>query len=217
MISVALVQHQTRGVLAAKVAVRLTVLPTDRPARVLDCFAGDHDIWDIAQEIASQPIEVLHNDADPRYRTQRDTAAVDALRSLDLDRFDLIDLDAWGPPFDEISVVSERQYRGAVAYTSILNSKQHHGASMKEVGAPREWRKPALELLGADDATPAERWVAFLDTSGWQRTHIVQTWGRSGVHLYGVCGGYDQFDTDRYENFYQEALRSRRLAQVFGQ
>src|SRR5437588_12024309 len=106
MTGVAVVQHQSRGVVAAKVAVRLTVLPTDRPFRVLDCFAGDHDIWDIAQEVVSQPIEVLHNDANPSYGTHLAMAAVDALRSLDLDRFDLIDLDAWGPPVDQMSIGS---------------------------------------------------------------------------------------------------------------
>lgn len=213
----ALVQHQNRGVLAAKVAIRLTVLPTDRSTRVLDCFAGNHDIWDIAQEIASQPIEVLHNDTDLRYRTHLAMPAVDALRSLHLDGFDLVDLDAWTPAYDELMVLSMRQYSGVVAYTSIVNSKQRHGAAMKGVGAPREWRKLALDLLGIDDVAPAERWLTFLDTSGWQQTHIVHTWGRSGLHLYGVCGGYDQFDIARYESFYLEALQSRRLAQVFGQ
>jgi hypothetical protein len=216
MVRVALVQHQSRGVLAAKVALRLMVLPTDRKARVLDCFAGDHDIWDIANEIATQPIDVLHNDADPSYRTQLTMTAVDALDSLDLEHFDLIDLDAWRPPVAELSVISTRQYRGVVAYTAIVNAKRPDGALMKEVSAPQEWRK-AREPGGVDNATAAERWVAFLDTSRWPRGHIVQTWGRSGLHLYGVCGGYDQFDVDRYENLYHEALRSRRLAAVFRQ
>ncbi len=212
--AVALVQHQNRGVLATKVAMRLAVLPTGRLARVLDCFAGDHDVWDTAQEVASQPIEVLHNDADPGYRTHLAMAAADALRLLDLDRFDLVDLDAWRPPYHELSVICERQYSGVVAYTSIVN--QPHMAPVEEVGIPREWRKLAPAPLGGVESSAAEQWMAFLHTCGWERTHIVQTLGRSGVHLYGVCGGYQHFDADRYSSFYQEALRSRRLAQLFG-
>lgn len=142
-----LVQHQSRGVLATKVAMRLAVLPTDRPARVLDCFAGDHDIWDTAQDVASQPIEVLHNDADPRYCSRLAMAAVDVLRPLDLDGFDLIDLDAWRPPYDELSVICEREYGGVVAYTSIVKN------------------------------APAERWMVFLEVCGWERSHIVHTQG----------------------------------------
>ena len=220
MTAVALVQHQNRTVLAIKVALRLAALPADRPSRVLDCFAGDHDIWDIAQEINRQPVEVLHNDRDLRYRSHLAMAAVDAVRFLDLDGFDLVDLDAWTPPYDELLALSMRQYSGVVAYTSILaNSKPHHESPMEEVGIAREWHKPEAPLLAGRDATPAERWVTFLDTCGWERTHIVQTLGRRStlLHLYGVCGGYEHFDTNRYEDLYQAALRSRRMEQAFRQ
>lgn len=139
------------------------------------------------------------------------------MRSLDLDQFDLIDLDAWSPPYDELSVIGERHYGGVVAYTSIVSSSQRGRPSMEEPGIPREWRKLAPSRAGGDEAAAAARWMAFLETCGWERSHIVQTQGRSGAHLYGVCGRYELFDADRYANFYQEAVRSRRLAQVFQQ
>lgn len=110
-------QHSSPRIFAAKVALRVAALPPgDGPVRVLDCFAGDHDLWDAVAEVLPEgDIAVVHCDKNATRRTDLKVTAIEALISFDLDRFDLVDLDAWGQPFNEIDALANRSFKGTVA------------------------------------------------------------------------------------------------------
>jgi hypothetical protein len=42
------------------------------------------------------------------------------LRSLDIHKFDIIDLDAYGIPFDQLEIIFRRGYHGIVILTTIM-------------------------------------------------------------------------------------------------
>jgi TusA-related sulfurtransferase len=96
--------------LEAKVALRRRAL-REAPGGVLDCFAGRGALW-----------RIVWNEA-PSYRgIEKDMqkalahpgacfhcAADEALRALDLSRFTIFDMDAYGSPWGEIEIIAARR------------------------------------------------------------------------------------------------------------
>ena len=87
--------------LADKVALRLAHLPEQKTVRVLDCFAGRGTIWAAVRKLAPErdirvlPIEIQPEE-DTLFSLPGDNSRF--LETLDLNRFDVIDLDPYGTP-----------------------------------------------------------------------------------------------------------------------
>jgi hypothetical protein len=101
-----------------KVGLRMKFLPDLDEISVLDCFHGSGKIWGKLTELSDGKISVIGIDI-------KDGPGVLVgdnrkwLRSLDLERFDVIDLDAYGNPFDQIDILIDRKWHGCVFFTWI--------------------------------------------------------------------------------------------------
>lgn len=108
-----------------KVKLRLENLPPKRVIRVLDCFAGSGLIWQRVQQLAtSKKISVLGIDkkAVPG-RVQLIGDNLKFLQAIDLDRFDAIDLDAYGIPYRQLQLILSRKFRNKVIiYATFIQS-----------------------------------------------------------------------------------------------
>jgi hypothetical protein len=106
--------------LADKVALRLGHLPTVDRLRVLDCYAGNGKVWQAVRKLSGRRIDVLpvdtRNDVDGFYLPGDNRVY---LASLDLQRFDVIDLDAYGVPFAQLEQVFAAGFGGMVFVTFI--------------------------------------------------------------------------------------------------
>ena len=95
----------------AKLKLRLENLPPQKSLAVLDCFAGNGQIWrEIKRLRPDLQIEVLSIDT----KTQTEGIHLIGnnlkfLRSLNLSDFDVIDLDAYGIPFRQLQYILERR------------------------------------------------------------------------------------------------------------
>lgn len=115
-----------------KASFRLQCLPDCSPVRVLDAFAGYGKVWEQVQFYRKdkQKFDVLSIE---RRRIERTPYLmgdnVKFLKTLDLASFDVIDLDDYGFPYEQLSVLFERQYKGVVFITfgATGGGNIHHG------------------------------------------------------------------------------------------
>jgi len=104
--------------LADKVGLRVNHLPKKKAITVLDCFAGSGRIWRAVQRRTKKDIRVLAMDKKAiGFQLPGDNLA--RLKGMDLTKFDVIDLDAYGVPYEQLKIILERGYKGTVFVTMI--------------------------------------------------------------------------------------------------
>lgn len=94
------------------------------PVRVLDAYAGLGALWNDVRGRTDRTIAYMGMDKRPdapRQMIRGDNRKL--LRSLDLTRFDLIDLDAYGVPAEQLAIVAERAPGVPVLVTCILDTR----------------------------------------------------------------------------------------------
>jgi hypothetical protein len=116
-----------------KVELRLRHLPAGK-VRVLDCYSGKGLIWAAVKKLSKQDVQTLPIDqrAD-KFDFHLHGDNLEYLQTIDLSRFNVIDLDAYGVPFDQIECLVARKYRGVVFVTMIqtLMGGMPHGMLQK--------------------------------------------------------------------------------------
>ena len=107
-----------------KVKLRVDNLPRGK-CQVLDCFAGDGNIWEeIKHKNPQRHIEVLRIDA------KKSKAGVylkgdnrKFLPTLDLNQFNVIDLDAYGVPYHQLKLLFSTQLtKPIVVFVTFIQS-----------------------------------------------------------------------------------------------
>lgn len=92
----------------AKVEIRRNVLDAIAPAHVLDCFAGSGGFYQTVWKDAASYVG-----CDRRYFPDERTAFVcdnrRMLRAVDLDAFNVFDLDAYGLPWEQAIIIAARR------------------------------------------------------------------------------------------------------------
>ena len=107
--------------LSDKVALRMNHIPDKERLRVLDCYGGEGKIWTAVKKLTGRKITVLpieikeYNNAS--FHLPGDNRSY--LQTLDLSKFDVIDLDAYGTPIEQLETLFERNYKGVVFVTFI--------------------------------------------------------------------------------------------------
>ncbi|MAF43020.1 MAG: hypothetical protein CMI54_02450 [Parcubacteria group bacterium] len=101
-----------------KIEIRMKVLPDKDHIKVLDCYSGKGLIWDEIKNKSNQKIDVM------RIEMKRQGSGVylrgDNLKfigALQLDVFDVIDLDAYGMPYEQLQLIFKKGYKGVICMT----------------------------------------------------------------------------------------------------
>lgn len=111
-------QGTDNSLLDAKVKLRMGHMPSE-PIRVLDCYGGFGVVWkEVKKRSNREDIERVAIDVEDRPGALRGNN-MKWLKSLDLSRYNVIDLDAYGVPFDQMKVLFDRGYSGMVFFTFI--------------------------------------------------------------------------------------------------
>lgn len=153
-----------------KLAVRLHALDltaSHDPVRVLDAFAGQGRLW---RDVAARSHRRIHTTAvDTRPDAPPGTIRADnrkVMAGADLDSFDVVDLDAYGVPGDQLAAASTA--RTPVVVVTCIKSGQPavpHRV-LTALGMPREWMHTAptaVSRLGWLDL-----WDGFCHTLGYR-------------------------------------------------
>jgi len=113
--------------LAAKVRLRVENLPDKKQILVLDAYCGSGRIWQAVQEWANNH-KITVTGIDTKRATGRMHLVGDNLKFLagmDLSRFDVVDLDAYGCPYKQLSAIltGERVQPGTVVFVTWIQSQ----------------------------------------------------------------------------------------------
>ena len=106
--------------LADKIALRLSLIPKKKQLNVVDAFFGMGTIWKNIQCKYDGEIKITRIDIE-----QRDNEFVFVgdnvkfLASLPLQKYDVIDLDAYGVPYAQLKIIFDKGYKGLVFITFI--------------------------------------------------------------------------------------------------
>jgi len=104
--------------LGNKIELRARNIPEN--VCVLDCYGGEGLIWKGVKQKTGKNIKRIGIDKTdynvgfylPGYNLQY-------LRTIDLSKFTVIDLDAYGIPYEQLKILFERKYKGTVFVTFI--------------------------------------------------------------------------------------------------
>ncbi len=104
----------------AKVQLRINHLPDGETLRVLDAFSADGKIWDEIKRRTGRRILVL------RIEAKADKAGIylkgdntKYMARMDLKKYDIIDLDAFRIPYEQLQIIFRQDYTGIVFATMI--------------------------------------------------------------------------------------------------
>jgi hypothetical protein len=98
--------------------LRLNNLPQKENILVLDCFAGSSLIWNTIKKKSDKNIQTLAIDIKKGNKNLVGNN-IKFLKSMDLTKFDVIDLDSYGIPYEQLEILFNKRYRGQVFITFI--------------------------------------------------------------------------------------------------
>lgn len=132
-----------------KVELRINHLPAGE-VRVLNCYSGKGLIWAAVKQLSGRDIKVLpidHRADKGDFHLHGDN--LEYLETLDLSKYNVIDLDAYGIPFVQIDCLARRQYAGVVFVTAIqtVMGQMPHGL-LERVGFTQAQFEKAPTLFG---------------------------------------------------------------------
>lgn len=174
---------------ADKVALRArwSPWPADESAlKVLDAFGGFGLCWAAVRRLVGRPVARiaidqrldladLHNHGDN----------LKILRGMDLTQFDVIDLDAYGIPADQLSVIFSSQFRGIVFVTAIQSMNgMIPNLICDQINLPDGINKKAPSLVSRRGWDYFKVW---LEMRGVSRI-VHRSWNRKHYLAFGING-----------------------------
>lgn len=147
--------------LEMKVNLRLNNLPEKDNLCVLDAYAGKGLIWNTVKKRTAKKIKVLQVDKVDHLNVDIATDNLKVLSGINLSRFDIIDLDAYGCPFAQLQILFNHNYKGKVFVTYI---QTHHGALphgiLKQSGFSKEMISKCTTLFNKNPMQVMEQYLA---------------------------------------------------------
>ena len=105
--------------LGDKIELRVKHLPDKERIQVLDCFAGDGIIWKNIKEQSKKQIKVIGIDKSKRSGLYLHGDNRKFIKTMMLEQFDIIDLDAYGVPYEQLKIIFDREFKGIIFVTFI--------------------------------------------------------------------------------------------------
>ncbi|HUS02943.1 MAG TPA: hypothetical protein VMY77_14495 [Chitinophagaceae bacterium] len=164
--------NNDNSLIEGKVNLRLQSLPDKKEINVLEAFGGEGVLWSIVQRKApDKKINVLSIDKNKYGRVQLQGDNLKFLHSLNLSEFDIIDLDAWGSPINQLEVLFERKYTGIVHCTFIQTMQGCLSKKMLRKLGYTDAMMPKCQSLFNKNGI--EKFLNYLSISGIKKVNII--------------------------------------------
>jgi hypothetical protein len=103
-----------------KVQLRLDCIKGNKSISILECFAGTGKLWQSVKCKSKVKISIIQIEKEPgKNNMALPGDNLKYLKSIDLSKFDVIDLDAYGIPIAQLNILFSRNYKGIVIVTAI--------------------------------------------------------------------------------------------------
>ncbi len=101
-----------------KVKLRLDFLP-QKNIRVLNAYAGDNKVWETVKKKFRFKINIDLIEIKDKNIVYMKGDNLKYLMSLSLNKYDIIDLDAYGAPIRQLNIVFNKKFKGIIFITYI--------------------------------------------------------------------------------------------------
>ena len=161
--------------LSKKLAIRLFAMDKlgksqTKPIRVLDCFAGEGLLWHYLKKESKFCIEHVGIDSLPKRGALYVGDNQRYLCQLPIDDYDVIDLDAYGVPYNQMKILAQRNYQGIVVGTFI--QCVYGGlpyAMLEDIGYSRPMVRKITKLFFNNGW---DKWATFLRLIGYEDVFV---------------------------------------------
>lgn len=146
-----------------KVSLRLESIKGLKDIAVLDCFHGHGHIWNEVKRKHEGDIKVLGIDI----RSDKTKSYLKGdnrkyLMTMDLSRFKVIDVDAYGSPYNILKILFQRQYRGIVHATFIASGMGRINTNLLlDLGYTKEMIEKCPTMLSQNHFEKLCNWLSM--------------------------------------------------------
>jgi len=169
--------------LNTKINLRMNHLPDGKNIKVLDCFAGRSRIWKEIKKKSNRNINVVGIDR-ISYGSTLKGDNVKYLKGMNLDKYDIIDLDAYGVPFRQLEIIFKKKYKGILFITFVQSIFGRLPVRMLEkIGYTRNMIKKCPTLFNRNGI---EKFKQYLAINGIKRIIIINKNNKKYLYIPSV-------------------------------
>jgi len=150
--------------LREKIELRKLAIESIENPKILECYAGEGTLWQKVQEETGRTLDILRIEKE-KYKCPLPHLVGDNLKylnTLDLDKFDIIDLDTYGIPAKQIQVISESGFIGILLITCCLTYKGTIPRFiLNRLGYTKEMIKKIPTLFSINGLQKFSKWLYY--------------------------------------------------------
>ena len=166
--------------LNSKINLRVNHLPDQQSIKVLDCFAGRSRIWKEIKRKSSKDINVIGIDR-ISYGSTLKGDNVKYLKGMDLNKYDIIDLDAYGVPFKQLEIIFKKKYKGILFVTFVQSISGRLPVRMLEkIGYTRKMIKKCPTIFNKNGI---EKFKQYLAINGIKKIIIINKNNKKYIYI----------------------------------
>jgi tRNA G26 N,N-dimethylase Trm1 len=103
-----------------KIKMRVMSLPDKDTITVLECFGGEGVLWKEVAKRTNKTLNILSIDVkDYSKKINLKGDNLKFIKNFDLYNYDIIDLDSYGSPSNQLEILKQKEYKGIVHCTFI--------------------------------------------------------------------------------------------------
>ncbi len=149
--------------LGDKIALRLSMLPKKKTLKVIDAYAGRGTIWKNIQKRYPGEIKITKIDKEQKedvFMFLGDNTKF--LLSMPLHKYDVIDLDAYGVPYEQLKIIFNSKFKGLVFVTFIQSFVGRlNDEFLQDLGYTKAMIDKCPSLFCKDGLRKLERWLSL--------------------------------------------------------
>lgn len=179
-------QKTNNSFLVEKIALRLNNLPEKQKIKVLDLFHGNGCIWGNIKRLSEKIIDVSGIDIKEYASFSLTGDNMKVIQSISLEPYDIIDVDAYGCPYEQIKIISQKiKSEKIIFYTFIQSMMGSLPFDMfSDIGFSNEMVKKTPVLFSKNGHDKFLDWISLL---GVKQVRFINPTGRKFYGCFVLC------------------------------
>lgn len=183
-------QKTNNSFLVEKIALRINNLPEKEKIKVLDLFHGNGCIWGNIKKLSEKKIDVSGIDIKEYASFSLTGDNMKVIQSINLDNYDAIDVDAYGCPYEQIKIISQKIKSEKIIFYTFIQSMMGSIPfdMLNALGFSNEMVKKTPVLFSKNGHDKFLDWLSLL---GVKQVRFINPTGRKFYGTFILCPGCD--------------------------